>query len=112
VPTVSAPTGSHHASPPRVRRRAAWIVAIVALVIIAAGIPVSLVSMRADRALPVARPELQRALVELTSGSGRIAPGATAYVAGPRGTWSGAAGVADVATGQPMPWMPGCGWRA
>jgi D-alanyl-D-alanine carboxypeptidase len=103
VPTVSAPTGSHHASPPRVRRRAAWIVAIVALVIIAAGIPVSLVSMRADRALPVARPELQRALVELTSGSGRIAPGATAYVAGPRGTWSGAAGVADVATGQPMP---------
>jgi D-alanyl-D-alanine carboxypeptidase len=51
----------------------------------------------------VRRPELQRVLVELTSMRGRIAPGATAYVAGPHGTWSGAAGVADVATGQPMP---------
>jgi D-alanyl-D-alanine carboxypeptidase len=59
--------------------------------------------MRADRSPVVARPDLQRVLVELTSGSGRIAPGATAYVSGPHGTWSGAAGVADAATGQPMP---------
>ena len=31
-----------------------------------------------------------------------IAPGATAYVVGPRGTWSGAAGEANVATGAKM----------
>jgi D-alanyl-D-alanine carboxypeptidase len=102
VPTVTAPTGTDHPSPPRVRRRAAWIVVIVAVVIVAAGIPVT-VSMRADWAPPVDRPDLQRVLVQLTSGSAPIAPGATAYVAGPHGTWLGAAGVADVATAQPMP---------
>jgi D-alanyl-D-alanine carboxypeptidase len=51
----------------------------------------------------VDRPDLQRVLVQLTSGSTPIAPGATAYVAGPHGTWLGAAGVADVASAQPMP---------
>jgi D-alanyl-D-alanine carboxypeptidase len=101
--TVTAPTGTDHPSPARVRRRAALIVAIVAVVIVAAGIPVTVVSMRADRAPPVDRPDLQRVLVQLTSGSTPIAPGATAYVAGPHGTWLGAAGVADVATAQPMP---------
>jgi D-alanyl-D-alanine carboxypeptidase len=103
VPTVTAPTGTDHPSPPRVRRRAAWIVAIVALVLVAAGIPVAVLNTRGHHAQPVARPELQRVLVQLTSGRVPIAPGATAYVAGPHGTWSGAAGVADVATGQPMP---------
>jgi D-alanyl-D-alanine carboxypeptidase len=105
VPTVTAPTaptGRDHPSPPRARRRATWILAIV-VAVVAVGIPVTLVGLRADRAPVVARPELQRVLVELTSGSARIAPGATAYVAGPHGTWSGAAGVADTATGQPMP---------
>jgi D-alanyl-D-alanine carboxypeptidase len=103
VPTVTAPTGTDHPSPTRVRRRAAWIVAIVAVVIIAAGIPVAVLNTRGHHAQTVARPDLQRVLVQLTSGSVPIAPGATAYVAGPHGTWSGAAGVADVATGQPMP---------
>jgi D-alanyl-D-alanine carboxypeptidase len=69
----------------------------------AVAIPATLISGRADRSPVAARPELQRVLVGLTSGSGPIAPGATAYVAGPRGTWSGAAGVADTTTGQPMP---------
>jgi D-alanyl-D-alanine carboxypeptidase len=103
VPTVTAPTGTDHPSPPRVRRRAAWIVAIVALVLVAAGIPVAVLNTRGHHAQPVARPDLQGVLDQLTSGSARIAPGATAYVAGPHGSWSGAAGVADVATGQPMP---------
>jgi D-alanyl-D-alanine carboxypeptidase len=105
VPTVTAATRSDHPSLARVRRRrrAAWILAIVAVVVVAVAIPVTLVSRRADRAPVLARPELQRVLVELTSGPGRIAPGATAYVAGPQGSWSGAAGVAEVATGQPMP---------
>jgi D-alanyl-D-alanine carboxypeptidase len=78
-------------------------VVIVAVAVAAVAIPVALVGGRADRAPVVARPDLRRVLVELTSGRGRIAPGATAYVAGPQGTWSGAAGIAEVATGQPMP---------
>ena len=101
--TVTALAGTDHPSPTRVRRRAAWIVAIVAVVIVAAGIPVAVLSMRGHQAQAVVRPELQRVLVQLTSGSVPIAPGATAYVAGPHGTWSGSAGVADVVTGQPMP---------
>ena len=36
------------------------------------------------------------------TGGDRLAPGAVAYVSGPRGTWIGAAGVADVTTGEPM----------
>ena len=76
---------------------------MVAVLAVAVGIFVVVAGRRADQAPFAARPELQRVLVELTSGSARIAPGATAYVAGPHGTWSGAAGVADVATAQPMP---------
>jgi D-alanyl-D-alanine carboxypeptidase len=75
----------------------------VAVIVAAVGLPVALVSMRADRAPVMARPKLQRVLVQLTSGSVPIAPGATAYVAGPHGSWLGAAGVADVASGQRMP---------
>ena len=44
----------------------------------------------------VARPDLQKTLNALVTGPDRIAPGATAYVSGPSGTWSGAAGWADV----------------
>ena len=43
-----------------------------------------------------ARPDLQDTLASLVHGASRAAPGATAYVAGPHGTWSGAAGWADV----------------
>lgn len=45
---------------------------------------------------------LQRLLDEVVSGPDRIAPGATAYVATPEGSWSGAAGLADVAHRTPM----------
>jgi D-alanyl-D-alanine carboxypeptidase len=44
----------------------------------------------------------QRILDGLVSGAGRIAPGATAYVSSPDGTWEGAAGLADVGTGEAM----------
>lgn len=102
MPTITTPTTGDHPSPARVRWRGAWILAVVALVA-AVGIPVAVLNTRGHDAPTVAWPELQRVLDELTSGSGRIAPGATAHVAGPHGSWSGAAGVADVATGQPMP---------
>jgi D-alanyl-D-alanine carboxypeptidase len=49
-----------------------------------------------------ARPDLQGILDALVTGPGRVAPGATAYVAGPHGVWIGAAGVADVKTGERM----------
>jgi D-alanyl-D-alanine carboxypeptidase len=49
-----------------------------------------------------ARPELQAVLDEIVTGPGAIAPGATAYVTGPRGTWAGAAGRANLTTGAEM----------
>ena len=49
------------------------------------------------------RPELQAILDSLVVDRGRIAPGATAYVLDERGAWLGAAGVADVQSGKPMP---------
>jgi D-alanyl-D-alanine carboxypeptidase len=49
-----------------------------------------------------ARPDLQRILDGLVTGSGRVAPGVTAYVAGPHGIWVGAAGLANVKTGERM----------
>lgn len=61
------------------------------------------------RTTPSARPDLQRILNTLVTGSGRIAPGATAYVAGPHGVWSGAAGVANAKTGERM--KPGARMR-
>jgi D-alanyl-D-alanine carboxypeptidase len=47
-------------------------------------------------------PELQRRLDALVTGPRRIAPGAVAYVSGPKGTWIGSAGLADVARRTPM----------
>jgi D-alanyl-D-alanine carboxypeptidase len=49
-----------------------------------------------------ARPDLQRVLDSVIHGPKRIAPGATAFVSGPHGTWLGSAGVADVKTGEKM----------
>jgi len=49
------------------------------------------------------RPELQRILEGVVGGPSELAPGATAFISGPRGTWLGAAGVADVSTCAPMP---------
>jgi D-alanyl-D-alanine carboxypeptidase len=48
------------------------------------------------------RPDLQRKLDALVTGPRRIAPGAVAYVSGPRGTWIGSAGIANVAQGREM----------
>ncbi len=48
------------------------------------------------------RPDLQRILERLVSGRGRVAPGVTAFVSGPHGSWSGAAGLANARTGAAM----------
>ncbi|HEY8407922.1 MAG TPA: serine hydrolase domain-containing protein [Gaiellaceae bacterium] len=42
------------------------------------------------------RPGLQRTVDSLVTGPRRLAPGVTAFVSGPHGTWSGSAGWADV----------------
>ena len=48
------------------------------------------------------RPGFQRILDGLVSGPQRVAPGATAYVFGPHGTWVGSAGTANVKSGEAM----------
>ncbi|HMK97883.1 MAG TPA: serine hydrolase domain-containing protein [Acidimicrobiales bacterium] len=53
-------------------------------------------------AATTSRPNLQGVLNGLVTGPGRVAPGATAYVLTPQGTWAGAAGIANVKTGQAM----------
>jgi D-alanyl-D-alanine carboxypeptidase len=58
--------------------------------------------LRSDGAKPTGRPELQRILDDVVTGRHRLAPGATAFVSGPRGTWLGSAGVADIATKETM----------
>jgi D-alanyl-D-alanine carboxypeptidase len=48
------------------------------------------------------RAELQQTLDRLVEGDDRIAPGATAYVSGPNGIWTGSAGLANVESGTAM----------
>lgn len=45
---------------------------------------------------------LQRVLDEAVAGPDRLAPGATAYLSTPAGSWSGASGLADVKAGRAM----------
>jgi len=48
------------------------------------------------------RPDLQKTLNALVTGKMRVAPGAVAYVSGPKGTWIGTAGMAEVKSHTPM----------
>ena len=64
------------------------------------------IAIGVDRVLlgdPPSRPDLQRVVDGVVSGPTAIAPGATAYVSGPGGSWLGAAGIADVRSGAEMP---------
>ena len=72
----------------------------VLLAAVAAGLGALVVLRPFASSGPSARPELQRVLDQLVTGPSRRAPGVTAYVIGPKGTWWGAAGVANVATGE------------
>jgi D-alanyl-D-alanine carboxypeptidase len=97
-------TGLQHL-PYRVRRlrpAVAWSLLAIALALVvgAAAMADRRKDSGADERL---RPELQRVLDGLVSGPNRIAPGATAYVSGPQGTWLGSAGVADLRNDAPMP---------
>ncbi|HSJ94586.1 MAG TPA: serine hydrolase domain-containing protein, partial [Gaiellaceae bacterium] len=72
---------------------AAWLV----LAVSAAGC-----GSPAEEAEPSPTPDHQAVLDALVTGPERIAPGATAYVSGPNGTWLGAAGLADLGSAEPM----------
>jgi D-alanyl-D-alanine carboxypeptidase len=95
---VSTHPLSEHVSRPY--RRLPWLLAGLAL---AAGIAVAADRLFFSAESQSSRPDLQRVLDDLVAGPSRIAPGATAYVSGPRGTWLGAAGVADTSTGAEVP---------
>ena len=89
---------------PAPHRRLLLVIAALFLGFAILGAPSGAAESRA-----VANPELQRILDGLVSGRGRIAPGVTAFVSGPHGTWTGAAGVANITTGEPM--LPGARMR-
>jgi D-alanyl-D-alanine carboxypeptidase len=85
----------------RLRWPRRWAVCLVAGLTVAAGSAIAV-----DRAFLAGRETrsefMQSVLDGVVTGPNRLAPGATAYVSGPHGTWVGSAGVADVSTGKPM----------
>jgi D-alanyl-D-alanine carboxypeptidase len=88
-------------SPHRVhwpQRKVLWLVAGL---IAAAGIALGVAGafLAGEQTQPN---HMQEILNGLVTGPDRLAPGATAYVSGPHGTWAGSAGIANVKTGQPM----------
>jgi D-alanyl-D-alanine carboxypeptidase len=103
APTLARPVGPQ-ADATRLRRRrvrvsgrfTVWLVAV--LVAAAVGVGVDR-AFFAGESRP-SRPALQQVLDRLVQSG--TTPGVTAYVAGPNGTWLGAAGVADVNTGAAM----------
>ena len=105
-----------------------WALRLVVVLVAAAGILVAVVGMMVaiDRAffseaarvyppqptearvcpaqtMQTSRPQLQRILNGVVGGPSKVAPGATAFVSGPHGSWLGAAGVADTSTCARMP---------
>jgi D-alanyl-D-alanine carboxypeptidase len=80
-------------------RKLLWlVVGLVAAAAIAVGVGHALSAGQETRSA-----HMQGILDGVVTGPDRLAPGATAYVLGPHGTWVGSAGVADVETGEPMP---------
>jgi len=78
-----------------------WLVAGV--LVLAAGVGVLVDQVVIPQVVPSRQSAFQRVLDGLVSGPGRIAPGVTAYLAGPHGVLIGSAGVENPKTGAPMP---------
>jgi len=81
------------------RRATARVLVLIASVAVLAGALVVVLGRGSGND----RPDLEGVLRSLVSGRQQIAPGAVVYVHGPKGTWIGALGVANRATGEPMP---------
>jgi D-alanyl-D-alanine carboxypeptidase len=88
--------------PHRVRRPHGWMAWLLVGLVAAAAVGVVVDRTVGSKEAPATRAGPQRILDGLVTGPDRIAPGVTAYVAGPHGTWLGSAGVANVKTGEPM----------
>ena len=87
--------------PHRVHWPHRWVVWLVAGLVVAAGVAVGV--DRAFLAGQETRSEFMQGVLDgVVSGPNRLAPGATAYVSGPHGTWVGSAGLSSVKTGEPM----------
>ncbi len=92
-------TGAHQL-PHRVHwphRRALWLLAGL---VAAAGVAVGIDRAFFSGGVQPSRPALQQILDHFVRSG--VAPGVTAYVVGPQGTWAGSAGIADVKTAAPM----------
>lgn len=92
-------TGAHPL-PHRVHwphRRVLWLLSVL---VAAAGIAVGINLAFFSGGVQPSRPALQQILDRLVRSG--VAPGVTAYVVGPQGSWTGSAGIADVKTGAPM----------
>jgi D-alanyl-D-alanine carboxypeptidase len=88
--------------PRRVHWPHRWLVWLVAGLVVAAGIGVGVDRMFLAGQEP--RSQFMQGILEgVVTGPDRLAPGATAYVFGPHGTWVGSAGVADAKNAVPMP---------
>ncbi len=88
----------------RIRSRHSRAIGLIAgLLVVAAVVAVLVDRLGFSERTQADRPDLQRILDGLVTGRGRVAPGVTAYVSGPHGTWLGSAGLANVKTGEPMP---------
>jgi D-alanyl-D-alanine carboxypeptidase len=84
------------------RRRVRPLSLIAALAVAAVAAVAVVVPTLRPTATEATRPELQGILDALVTGRDRIAPGVSAYVSGPHGTWVGSAGLSNVRTGEPM----------
>jgi D-alanyl-D-alanine carboxypeptidase len=75
---------------------------LLALLVAAAAVLLVEHDVFQGQAASTARPDLEQILDGAVTGPGRLAPGATAYVSGPRGGWLGSAGLSDVETREAM----------
>ena len=95
----------------RIRRPYRWVLWSVVGMVAALGIMIAVDRVFFSVTTPACsfqptqspRPRLQRILDGVVAGPSQLAPGVTAYVSGPHGSWSGAAGVADTSTCARMP---------
>ncbi len=76
-----------------------WLVWLGLVVLVLAGGMAAVIDRTASSGGPQSsRSGMQRVIDGLVTGPGRIAPGVTAYVAGPQGVWVGSAGIATIGT--------------
>ena len=88
--------------PHRVHWPHRWVWLVVGLFVLA-GIAVGVERAFFAGAQETRAEFMQQVLDGVVTGPNRLAPGATAYVSGPHGTWIGSAGVANAKTAEPMP---------